>query len=365
VVDQPIPSLQPDLWRGRRVLLTGHTGFKGSWLAVWLHALGAEVRGLALAPSTTPSIFDALKIGDLVDSTIGDVRDGPLVERVVQEFAPSVVFHLAAQPLVRASYVTPVETFATNVMGTVHVLDACREVPSVRAVVCVTTDKCYENREWSWGYRENEPMGGHDPYSASKGAAEIAIAAYRRSFFHAATSAKVASARAGNVIGGGDWSADRLVPDAARAFAEGKPVEIRSPRATRPWQHVLEPLSGYLAIAEALLDDRAPVAADAWNLGPGDEDVVTVGALLDRFVRAWGDGAHWIDRSAESKGPHEATLLKLDVSKARAKLGWQPRWRLDRALAATAEWYRAFYAGSGAEAMRAMTRAQIDRYVAG
>jgi CDP-glucose 4,6-dehydratase len=356
--------LNADRWRGRRVLVTGHTGFKGSWLALWLHSLGAEVRGLALAPSTTPSMFDALKLDALVDHHIGDVRDLATVTRAVADFQPSIVFHLAAQPLVRASYATPVETFATNVMGTVHVLEACRTVASVRAIVCVTTDKCYDNREWNWGYREVDPLGGHDPYSASKGAAEIAIAAYRRSFFHAPDAARVASARAGNVIGGGDWSEDRLVPDAIRAFSSGRAVEIRSPRATRPWQHVVEPLSGYLAIAEALLGDRASIAADAWNLGPNDDDVVSVGALLDRLAKAWGDGAKWIDKSASTAGPHEATLLKLDISKARSLLGWRPRWRLDDALAATAEWYRAFHSGADAATMRALTLAQIDRHTA-
>ena len=352
--------IDPSAWLGRRVLLTGHTGFKGAWLATWLEALGAEVHGLSLEPRTTPSLFNLIGLETRVRHHVGDIRDARLVRDLVSAVAPEVVLHLAAQPLVRTSYREPLETFATNVLGTAHVLDACRGVGSVQALVCVTTDKCYENREWVWGYREHDALGGHDPYSASKAAAEIVAASFRRSFGEEARGlAHMATARAGNVIGGGDWSDDRLVPDAVRAFMVGQPLAVRRPRATRPWQHVLAPLSGYLVLAQHLLDSTA--VADAWNFGPDDADVVTVGAFLDRFVAAWGGGAAW-HAVGTDQGPHEAGLLKLDTSKARQTLGWRPGWGLVDAVDRTVAWYRAWHDGASGERLREIMLDQIADY---
>lgn len=342
-------------WRGRRVLVTGHTGFKGAWLSLWLAELGAEVTGLALAPPTDPSLFVAARVAELVDHHEGDIRDAALVARVVAEARPDVVFHLAAQPLVRLSYREPVETFATNVMGTVHVLEAVRAAAGVGAVVCVTSDKAYENREWVWPYRESDPMGGHDPYSASKGAAELAIAAYRRSFFSAGET-RIASVRAGNVIGGGDWAADRLLPDLVRALEADQPPAIRSPGAVRPWQHVLEALGGYLLIAERLL---AGTGDEAWNFGPAEDDTRPVGWIVERFAALWGKPAGWAPMPGNH--PHEAALLKLDTTKARAQLGWRPAMRLEEALASVVEWHRAVAGGADA---RAVTLAQIAGHAA-
>ena len=347
-------------WTGREVFVTGHTGFKGSWLALWLHALGARVSGYALAPPTAPSLFAQARVADGLASTLADVRDLPRLVAAMAAAAPEVVFHLAAQSLVRASYADPVETYATNVMGTVHVLEAARRVPSVRAVVIVTTDKCYENREWEWGYREVDRLGGRDPYSNSKACAELVTDAYRQSFFGDARVA-VASARAGNVIGGGDWAVDRVVPDAMRAFAAGAPLAIRNPRSVRPWQHVLEPLAGYLALAEHLLRDGA-AAAEAWNFGPPDELVLPVGTLADKLVHAWGGGAAWQGPPPEAAaGPHEATLLRLDASKARRRLAWRARLSIDESVAWIVEWHQAVARGGDA---RALTLAQIARYEA-
>lgn len=351
------------LWSGKRVFLTGHTGFKGGWLALWLHSLGARVRGFALAPDTEPSLFHALGLVEVIDHQLGDIRDLAALESSMRSWEPDVVLHLAAQPLVRRSYQIPVDTFATNVMGTVHVLDAARRCPSVQAVVVVTTDKCYENREWVWGYRESDPMGGHDPYSSSKGCAELVTAAYSRSYF-AASGVGVASARAGNVIGGGDWSEDRLVPDAIRAFVAGAPVGIRNPASTRPWQHVLEPLSGYLRLAEGLLRKDARVAG-AWNFGPDDRDVVPVSVLMEQLVKEWGAGARWENRSPPGAQPHEAAVLKLDASKARIELGWAPKWGLAEALAKTAAWYQAFYEGKRGGELREVCRRQIGEHQGG
>lgn len=349
-----------DAWRGRRVLLTGHTGFKGGWLATWLASLGAEVHGLSLAPATTPALFDLIDLGARLGHHVLDVRDAAGVRALMSAVAPDVVFHLAAQPLVRVSYREPVDTFATNVLGTAHVLDACRDTATVEAIVCVTTDKCYENREWAWGYREEDALGGHDPYSASKAGAEIVAASYRQAYGpDAAGLARLATARAGNVIGGGDWSADRLVPDAVRAFTTGRPLAVRRPRATRPWQHVLVPLSGYLVLAERLLESRA--VAEAWNFGPDDADVVPVATLLDRLVTAWGHSASWTVE-CDDNGPHEAGLLKLDTSKARHALGWRPVWHLDEAVARTVEWYAAWHRGASGERLRELMLAQIADY---
>jgi CDP-glucose 4,6-dehydratase len=350
--------VNPGFWRGKRVLLTGHTGFKGSWLSLWLQSLGAELQGFALAPPSTHNLFTEARVGEGMASTIADVRDLDALASSMAAFRPDIVIHMAAQPLVRLSYAEPVETYATNVMGTVHLLEAVRRTPGVRVVVNVTTDKCYENREWAWGYREDEPMGGHDPYSNSKGCSELVSSAYRRSFFQQGGPA-LATARAGNVIGGGDWASDRLVPDILRAFERGEPVIIRNPHSTRPWQHVLEPLSGYLTLAQRLWDDGAAFA-EGWNLGPRDEDARPVQWIVERLAAQWGDGARWqLDGGVH---PHEANFLKLDISKARARLGWQPRWRLDQALEHIVAWHRAWL---GREDVRALCLQQIDLYARG
>ena len=349
--------MNAQFWRGRRVLVTGHTGFKGSWLCLWLTSLGAEVHGYALPPPTDPSLFEVAKVGDLLAaSEMADLRNGEALSAVVSRACPEIVFHLAAQPLVRYSYKEPVETYAVNVMGTVNLLEAIRQTDCVRAVVCVTTDKCYENREWPWGYRENEPLGGHDPYSSSKACAELVSAAYRDSFL-AALGVALATARAGNVIGGGDWAVDRLLPDFLRALDAGETLSIRSPGAIRPWQHVLEPLSGYLALAEALVVSGVQVA-EAWNFGPVDDDARSVGWILDRLSARVPELRWQCDASPQ---PHEANYLKLDSSKARARLGWAPRWRLDKALAMTVDWHRAWRQGGD---MQAVSLAQIAEYAA-
>jgi CDP-glucose 4,6-dehydratase len=342
-------------WRGKRVFLTGHTGFKGSWLALWLQAMGAEVCGLALAPPSSPNLHTTAAVGAAMQSIVGDIRDLGTVRRAMTAFRPEIVFHLAAQPLVRLSYVEPVETFATNVMGTVHVLEAARATDAVRCMVNVTTDKCYDNREWLWGYREDEPMGGHDPYSSSKGCAELVTSAYRRSFL-AAGGVALASARAGNVIGGGDWAVDRLVPDILRGFERGEPVLIRNPGSIRPWQHVLEPLAGYLALAERLHGEGANFA-EPWNFGPNDDDARPVQWIVERMVQCWGEGAGW--RIDAGDHPHEARHLKLDISKARQRLGWRPRWDLGTSLTRIVDWHRAWLAG---EDMRAFSLRQICDY---
>jgi len=344
-------------WKSRRVFLTGHTGFKGSWLALWLLSMGADVCGYALNPPTDPSLYGLLDLEGQFRSTRGDIRDLPALESALQDFQPEVVLHRAAQPLVRLSYENPVETYAVNVLGTVHVLDAVRRTPSVCAVVVVTSDKCYENQEWQSPYREHEPMGGHDPYSSSKGCAELVTAAYRRSFFHDGHPVAVASARAGNVIGGGDWALDRLVPDIVRAFSAGEPVVIRNPEAVRPWQHVLEPLAGYLTLAERLLID-GPAFAEAWNFGPADSDARPVDYLVSEMARLWGASASW--HSVSQEKVHEAHLLRLDSAKARTRLGWSPRWGLDETLAKTVEWYKIFYGGQD---VRSCTLNQIQSFM--
>ena len=343
-----------DSWKGRKVLVTGHTGFKGGWLSLWLHRLGAEVTGFALPAPSEPSFFEQTRLAEMVHHVEGDVRDLTAVETVIGETQPEMVFHLAAQPLVRYSYDAPVETFATNVMGTVHLLEACRKAESVRGVVCVTSDKCYENREWLWPYREADPMGGHDPYSSSKGAAELVISAYRRSFFQ--SGARIASVRAGNVIGGGDWATDRLVPDVIRALLAGQSPQIRNPASIRPWQHVLEALSGYLMIGQRLLDGHDSSAC-AWNFGPSDDDTQPVGWVVERMLEQWPGNIRWEQPGGTE--PHEAVLLKLDSSKARTELGWRPRLRLQEALAKVIEWHGAVAAGEDA---REISLRQLEQY---
>ena len=334
--------VNPAFWRGRRVFLTGHTGFKGGWLSLWLAELGAEVHGYALAPPTEPNLFTTAGVEKrLAASTLADIRDAAKLEQAMQAARPEVVLHLAAQPLVRQSYAEPVETFAVNVMGTVNLLEAVRRTPGVKAVVNVTTDKCYENREWVWPYRENEALGGHDPYSSSKACSELVTAAWRRSFLDAA-GVQLASARAGNVIGGGDWAADRLLPDFLRSLDAGKPLVVRSPQATRPWQHVLEPLSGYLMLAERLCTEGAAFA-EAWNFGPDEADARPVEWIVETLCARMTDATWQRDTAPQ---PHEAHTLRLDSAKAHARLGWQPRWNLQRALEATLDWHQAWKAGT-------------------
>lgn len=350
-------------WKGKRVLLTGHTGFKGSWLSLWLQSMGAQVVGYALAPPTNPSLFEVAGVAKGMTSIIGDIRDLEHLRAVFAEHQPEIVIHMAAQPLVRYSYIEPVETYSTNVMGTVNLLEAVRSTASVKAVVNVTTDKCYENREWAWGYRENEPMGGYDPYSSSKGCAELVTAAYRNSYFNPSTinnkpSPAVATARAGNVIGGGDWAEDRLIPDIMRAITDGRPVNIRNPHAIRPWQHVLEPLSGYLLLAQKLYEEGATYA-EGWNFGPNDEDAKPVQWIVETLTQTWGEGASWVLDGGEH--PHEAHYLKLDCSKAKGRLDWHPRWNLQETLESIARWNKQWLAG---ENMKNVSLQQIADYQA-
>ena len=350
------------LWKGRRVFMTGHTGFKGGWLSLWLAKLGAEVRGYALDPYTTPNLLDAAKIASVVDDVRGDILDRARLEASMTAFRPEIVIHMAAQPLVRLSYADPINTYATNVLGTGHVLEAVRKTPSVRAVVSVTTDKCYENKEWVWGYRETDALGGYDPYSSSKACAEILTAAYRQSFFHPAHFAEhrcgIATARAGNVIGGGDWSTDRLIPDLLRGFTAGEEVHVRRPKSIRPWQHVLEPLWGYIRLAEELYQGNS-TCASAFNFGPYDEDAWPVERIAAKMVSVWGDGASW--KLDPDPGAHEAGYLKLDASKAHAELGWRPSVRIGTAIEWLVNWHRAHGRG---EDMHAFTIAQIADYEA-
>ncbi len=348
-------NVNPAFWLGKRVFVTGHTGFKGSWLTMWLQSMGAEVRGVALAPPTTPALFNVANIEKEMDHHISDIRDYDKTQTLMAEFKPEIVIHMAAQPLVRYSYKEPIETYSTNVMGTVHILEAARRAGTVRAIVNVTTDKCYENKEWIWGYREDERMGGHDPYSNSKACAELVSSAYRKSFL-TTEGIFMATTRAGNVIGGGDWAQDRLIPDVLRALEQNKPVLIRNPHSIRPWQHVLEPLSGYLLLAERLYDQGHAEAA-AWNFGPRDEDAKPVAWIVDQLCKTWGNGAMWDLQPGNH--PHEASFLKLDISKASQRLQWVPRWTLLTAISHITEWHKGWLSGKD---MRKLCLQQISKY---
>lgn len=344
-----------DFWSGKRVLLTGHTGFKGSWLSLWLQSLDVELRGIALQPTTSPSMFELGRVAQGMDHQVADIRDYDKIRFLISDFKPEIIIHMAAQPLVRLSYELPIETFATNVMGTVHVLESARRSGSVRAIVNITTDKCYENKEWDWGYREDDPIGGYDPYSSSKGCAELVSSAYRRSFLKSEGIA-MATARAGNVIGGGDWSPDRLIPDVLRSLEAKQTIKIRNPNAKRPWQHVLEPLSGYLLLVQKLYEKENDFA-ESWNFGPRDEDVQPVHWIVDHLCNVWGKKACWEQQPGDH--PHEASYLKLDISKAKNRLNWSPKLTLTEALNITTEWHKGYLEGSD---VQEMTCAQIASY---
>lgn len=353
--------MDPTFWNGKRVFITGHTGFKGSWLCLLLEQMGAKIYGYARPPHTTPNLYDEAKVGQGIHSSVkGDIRDLAALDAAFRAAKPEIVFHLAAQAIVRDSYENPVETFATNVIGTANLLETVRQHPCARAVVVVTSDKCYENREWWWSYREKSALGGRDPYSASKACAELVTSAFRRSYFserEGEAQVSVASVRAGNVIGGGDWSRDRLVPDTIHSLIEGQPVELRFPNAIRPWQHVLEPVSGYVMLAERLYEEGSASFADGWNFAPAEEDAKSVGWLVEKMQRAWGVEPDW--RPQGGPKPHEHIYLKLDASKARAKLGWQPRLRIDETVEWVVDWYRAHHEGADA---RDLCLRSIERY---
>ena len=335
-------KVDSSFWKGKKVFLTGHTGFKGSWLSLWLQNMGALVKGYSLDVNTKPALFTEANVAEEMESEIGDIRNLEQLTKSMVSFSPDILIHMAAPPLVRLSYQEPVDTYTTNVIGTVNVLEAARKCSNLKAIVSVTTDKCYENKEWEWGYRENEPMGGHDPYSSSKGCAELVTSAYRRSFFSSEGTASLASARAGNVIGGGDWAEDRLIPDILRAFEKSEPVVIRNPLSTRPWQHVLEPLSGYLVLAQELFLNGDNFA-EGWNFGPKDEDCKPVSWILDKMVTYYGNNASWnLDKN---NNPHEAGFLKLDCSKASNRLKWNPKWNLELTLKSIVDWHQLYTNG--------------------
>jgi CDP-glucose 4,6-dehydratase len=348
------------VYKNRRVLVTGHTGFKGAWISLLLHKLGAKVFGYALTPPTNPSLFEIAKIDELITSYTGDVRDSAYLDKIIKEVKPEIIIHMAAQPLVRESYKNPVETYEINVMGTVNLLQAVRHTEGVKVVLNVTTDKCYENKEWFWGYRENEPMGGYDPYSNSKACSELVTSSFRSSFFNPADFDKhgvaVASARAGNVIGGGDWAADRLIPDFIRAITNGEEIFIRNPNATRPWQHVLEPISGYLTLCAKLFEE-GPKYAEGWNFGPEDADAKNVGWIIGKVCGLWGEGASY--KIDNGNHPHEANYLKLDCSKAKTLLNWHPRWSVEQALESIVEWTKAY---RNNDDIREVSFKQIENY---
>jgi len=345
-----------DFWKGKKVFLTGHTGFKGAWLSLWLQDCGAIIKGYSLEPNTKPNLFGVASVDEGLESIFADIRDLDSLRKSMSEFSPEIVFHMAAQPLVRFSYKNPVDTYGTNVMGTVNLLESVRSCQSIKVVVNITTDKCYENKEWNWGYRENESLGGHDPYSNSKACSELVTSAYRNSFFNYKDSAKVASVRAGNVIGGGDWAKDRLIPDILKSFANKRPVALRSPFAIRPWQHVIEPLSGYLRLAEKLYNYGNEYVG-AWNFGPMEDGVKTVSEIVEYLVQKWGDEAKWFHEEIDK--PHEAELLKLDIAKARSLLKWEPRWGIYTALDKIIEWEKAYNNG---QSMKTFTLKQIKEY---
>jgi len=350
------PSIY-DAFRGRRILVTGHTGFKGSWLSLWLHQMGAQVMGYALPPERPDDHFNLLGLETIMEHVVGDIRDIGAVRKAFDRFQPEIAFHLAAQPLVRYSYAEPKLTFDTNVAGSVNILEAARMCSSLKALVYVTSDKCYRNNEWVWGYRENDELGGHDPYSASKAAAELVFSSYQDSFFHSRQDFGAASVRAGNVIGGGDWALDRIVPDAIRALKAGTPILLRNPNSTRPWQHVLEPLFGYLMIAERLLGEPKRFAG-AWNFGPRSESIRTVQALAESAAARWGGGK--VQVAQQANAPHEAGLLHLNCDKAHQLLGWHPKWDFDRTVAETVHWYREITSGAPA---REVSSKQIQSYM--
>lgn len=335
-------NVSPEFWYGKKVFVTGHTGFKGGWISLWLQSMGAKVKGYSLEAPTQPSLFNVANVENNIESEIGDIRDTDKLNASVSNFDPDIIIHMAAQPLVRLSYKEPKETYSTNVMGSLNVFEAARIAKNLRVIINITTDKCYENREWEWGYRENEAMGGADPYSSSKGCAELLASAYRRSFFNAADGPVLASVRAGNVIGGGDWAEDRLIPDILRAFENGSPVIIRNPNSIRPWQHVLEPLSGYLVLAQYAWENGQKFA-DGWNFGPRDTDAQPVGNILNKMVALWGENASWQLDGLEQ--PHEAKYLKLDISKAQMHLKWKPRWNIDIALDKIVKWHKSWLNG--------------------
>jgi len=345
-----------NFWKGKKVFLTGHNGFKGSWLSLWLQEMGAIVKGYSLKVNTKPSLFVEANVSEGMESEIGDIRNLKKITKSMVSFSPDILIHMAAQPLVRLSYEDPVDTYTTNVIGTVNILEAARKCSNLKAIVSVATDKCYENKEWEWGYRENEPMGGYDPYSSSKGCAELVTSSYRRSFFTSEHTASLASARAGNVIGGGDWAEDRLIPDILTAFEKSKPVVIRNPLSTRPWQHVLEPLSGYLVLAQQLYQNGDEFA-EAWNFGPKDEDCKPVSWILDQMVKVWGNNASWsLDKN---NNPHEAGFLKLDCSKASQKLSWNPKWDLKFTLESIIKWHKVYISKSN---IKLQCLEEIKRY---
>jgi CDP-glucose 4,6-dehydratase len=349
-----------NFYQGRKVLITGHTGFKGSWLSILLNWLGADVYGYSLDPPTNPSLYELAEVGKLVSSSIGDIRDFDFLEQTLINVKPEVIIHMAAQPLVRESYTNPRETYEINVMGTVNLLEAARKVESIRAILNVTTDKCYENKEWLWGYRENEPLGGYDPYSNSKGCSELVTSSFRSSFFNPKDyknhGVSLASARAGNVIGGGDWAADRLIPDFLRSIELGEKIKIRSPHAIRPWQHVLEPLSGYLNLCEKLYSG-GPSFAEPWNFGPDERDAENVEWIISKICSLWGsDAAYELEKYPQ---PHEASYLRLDCSKAKSLLGWNPKWNIETSLRLIVDWHKAYLSGAS---MIEVTKKQIEKY---